>query len=546
MPRPASSSPRRARRPRARLTATIASLALAATSVLAGAVPALAADGDPGWSDMHLTKTASSAVVDADETFSFLLSFDCFSNVDSCQDAVLTDTLPAGLELVSVDPLSASIPATVQTSGRTVTVTFTKALGDPHPVGAVGLAEGSTGSLRVYATFADRDAADGDLTVTNTATMTASNRATVTSSADVTLQVVPTPLATAAKTWAAAVGGPGPAPVDELVQPGAAKRVTLTGGNAANFSASSLTLREPAAPTTVPTGSAFDLLDLATLTGADVTWPDGSSDLHLTAHAGGTPYDLGTVARGAVSAGTDLLAGLPGGVDAADVTGLEIEFLGAMPTGASGAVTLGTVQRGTARSGGAVEGTVTNTLAVVAAGQVDGTTYTSPAATASASFVLVPAHLAATATKSTFSPATLPLAGGTSTVTVTGTNTSNVPAATLTLVDPATGSSGMFVADGVQLAGLGTDEAGSGVVWPSGATAATVLVTTAGGPASATTAVAGTLPSAADLGLTAWSEVTGLQISFDGAIAVGAVARVPYRVVAGPTAHVTDGTHPAP
>ncbi|MGN8247258.1 DUF5979 domain-containing protein [Cellulomonas soli] len=526
------------------MTATLASLAVVATSVLAGAAPALAAPGDPGWSDMHLTKTVSTSTVDAGETFSFLLTFDCYSNVNSCQDAVLTDTLPAGLTLISVDPLSASIPATVATSGNTVTVAFTKELGDPHPAGSVGLVEGSTGSLRVHARFLDRDASDGDLTVTNTATMTASNRGTVTSSADVTLSVVPAPLATAGKTWADAVDGPGPAPVDELVQPGAAKRVTLTGTTSSNFTATSLTLREPSDPTSIPAGSAFDRLDLAALTGADVAWPAGSTGLRVVAYVGGTAYDLGESARASVSAGDDLLGSLP--VDVADVTGLELTFLGAMGTGATGGVTLGTVQRTSARSGGPVEGTVTNTVAVVSEGQVDGTVYTSPAATASASFELVPAHLAATSAKSTFSPATLPLAGATSTVTISGTNTSNVPAAALTLSDPAPGSSGVFAADGIQLAGLGTDGAGAGIQWPSGATSATLTVTTAGGTSSASTTTAGTLPTLAALGLGAWTEVTGLQVEFAGAIAVGAVARVPYQVAAGPTAHVTDGSHAAP
>lgn len=544
MPRPSSDPRRKTRRPFSRLTATLAALAVVATSVLAGTVPALAAPGDPGWSDMHLTKTASTSTVGADETFSFLLSFDCYSNVNSCQDAVLTDTLPAGLTLTGVDPLSASIPATVTTSGNTVTVTFTKALGDPHPAGSVGLAEGSTGSLRVYAKFLDRDAAQGDLTVTNTATMTASNRGTVTSSADVTLNVEPTPRATAGKTWANAVGGPGPAAVDELVQPGAPKRVTLTGATTSNFTASSLTLREPSDPTVTPAGSAFDRLDLASLTGADVTWPAGSTALHVVAYVGGTAYDLGTSSRASVAAGDDLLAGVPGGV--ASVTGLELTFLGAMATGSAGGVTLGTVQRAGARSGGAIDGTVTNTVAVVSSGEVDGTTYTSPLTTASASFELVPAHLAATSTKSTFSPSTLPLAGGTSTVTITGTNTSNVPVAALTLTDPATGSSGVFAADGIQLVGFGTDGAGAGIQWPSGATSATLTVTTAGGTSSATATTAGTLPTAGALGIGAWTEVTGVQVEFGGAIAVGAVARVPYLVAAGPAAHVTDGSHPAP
>ena len=531
-------------RARSRGAAVVATLALAATSVLAGVVPAVGAPGDPGWNEMFLAKTVSKPVVAVDEVFSFELAFDCKSNVNSCEDAVLVDTLPTGLELVRVDPLSANIPATVRTQGNTVTVTFTKALDHPNTPGSIGLFEGATGSVRVYARFLPRDANEGDLTVTNTASLTASNRGARTSSADVTVDVVPTPKATATKSWAPAVAGPGPGAADEIAEPGAAKRVTLGFANASNFAASSLVVTEPSDPSRTAARSAFDVLDLASLTGADVTWPDGAVDVAVTAYVGGTPHTTGAFARAATTSTTDLLAGLPGGLTAADVTGLRLEFSGAMPTGASGSLAVSATQRTTPRSGGVLAGTVQNSISVVAAGSVGGSEHTSPAASAADSFMLVRAELAATSAKTAFSPAQLPLAGATSTVTIRGTSTANVQVQGLTLTDPAAGSTGFFGASGVLIEGFGADGAGAGVVWPSGATSARLEVTTSAGTHDATATSAHTLPSLGELGVASWGDVTGFSITFAGPIPVGASAEVPYRVQAGPSATVTAAGSP--
>ncbi|GHS85549.1 hypothetical protein AGMMS50218_03360 [Actinomycetota bacterium] len=532
-----------------RPVAAVTALALAAGAVLVGIQPALAAD-PPGWTDMHLAKTVSKPSVAPLEQFAFVLTFDCFSNTSPCENATLVDTLPAGLVIDGVDPMSANVPATVAVDqgASTVTVTFTKALPSPSPAGTVGLIEGATGTVRILAHFADRALGDGDLTVTNTAVMSATNRAQITSSVDVSVEVSPVARATATKDWANAVSGPdGPTSPNEIVAAGADKSVTLGFTNASNFAVDSLAVREPAALGGAPAArSAFDVLALLGLTAADLTTvPAGATEVRVTPYLNGAAGTPVTSTLAGLDPATDLL----GGAAPADVTGLLVELLGDLPVGASGAVTLRTEQRTAPLSGGAAAGTVSNDIAVVASGSPLGTLVTSAPAPAQDSFTLVDAHLQATTAKSAFSPSTIPVAGASSTVTISGTTTSNVPVSALRLTDPADGSTGFFTDAGLLFGGFGTDGGGSaGVSWPTGATSATVVFDLDGGTGTtATVTAAGTLPTLATPGAPAsWDLVRGLTITFAGQIPTGQTATVPYVVVPGPGAAPTDAGHPAP
>ncbi len=527
-----------------RLTAVVVAATLGAVTALAGALPASAADPE-GWTDMHVTQTVSASSVAPLQVVSFTLAFDCFSNVSSCEDAVLVDQLPPELVIDGVDPISANIPATVDVDNATnaVTVRFTKALGEPHAPGSIGLAEGSTGSLVIRAHFPARTVADGGATVTAQATMTAVNRGDVRSDATVSVVVTPLPKASATKSWAAAVGGPGgPGSADEIVAAGAAKRADVGFANDSNFVADSLTVREPSDPTVAPAArSTFDVLALDGLLASDLAWPAGATAVTVTAWDAGGAHSGAAVPQAGLDPSTDLLADT--GVAAADVTGLELRFTGALEVGAHGTFALRTLQRTAPLSGGAPAGTVSNTVGVVAAGTVVGAPQTSTQATATAAFRLVDAVLAATSAKSAFSPSTIPVAGESSTVTISGTSTANVPVGSLRLVDPAPGSARVFADDGLLLAGFGTDGNGAGVRWPAGATEVQLDVSLRGGDTEqATSTVVDTVPA-----LTApWSDVTGMTLTFTGSLPVGAKATVPYRVVPGPAAVPTDATHPAP
>ncbi len=515
-------------RTRRRRRVALASIVLVALSVVApisfsGAARAADPDG------MHLKKTVSATTVAPLEQFHFDLTYDCFSNTGPCVDAKIVDTLPAELEIVQVAPLDASTPGTVTTVGNTVTATFTK----PLAGGGVGLDEGSTGTLVIIARFKDRTVAQGGTTVTNTAQMTAVGHDPAQSSVDVSVVVDTRVAAKATKTWAASTSGVGGK--NEVAQPGAAKAVTLGFASAANIPAQTITLREPRDPAATPAaGSAFDVLDLTRLRLGDVTAPPGATSLVVTRYPGATDYTVDLTAG--LPATTDLLDG----ADPSTVTGLTLAFTGDFAPGAAGTLDLATTQRAHPRSNpaGATTGTVGNQIGVQVGADSGGSPVTSPVATADDTFALVAPALVATTTKS-FNPTTVPLAGQRSTATITGTNASNVPVTTLTLADPASGGDQVFGDNALHLVGFGTDGAGAGVHWPTGATSATVTLTYQDtSTESRSSSTADTLPAAADF-TGSFADVVGFEVTFTGpagAIGVNAKATVPYQVTAGPNA----------
>ena len=80
----------------------------------------------------------------------------------------------------------------------------------------------------------------------------------------------------------------------------------------------------------------------------------------------------------------------------------------------------------------------------------------------------------------TFNPNTVHV-GDTSTVTLTGTNDSSDPLDSMTITEPAPGTPNHLADGGLAFTSMGSP-AGSGVIWPDGATSATVTYSCAGQP----------------------------------------------------------------
>ena len=99
----------------------------------------------------------------------------------------------------------------------------------------------------------------------------------------------------------------------------------------------------------------------------------------------------------------------------------------------------------------------------------DGNSATSPAA--SATYRIPPNEVDVSAGK-TFDPTTVHI-GDPSTVTLTGANESADPLDSLTITEPAAGTPNHFADGEFTFTSMGSP-AGSGVVWPDGATGATV------------------------------------------------------------------------
>lgn len=456
---------------------------------LAPAAPVMAQD----QATLSLTKTASVTTVQPGETFTYRLTVGCTTFGSGCIDAAITDVIPA--EFIpqgtpTVDPG----PADAAVDGQTVTVTFTQSLTG----GAQGMSPGSTAQVDILV-MADPDlpySADG-IPVANDASFDASNADEVTDSVEVTPEVPLDLAAEAAKSFD---------PDGAVARPGTATTATLTGTNASNAEVDSLVLTDPTDPSATP--SPFDYLAFTGF-GA-VTFPDEADQVQVDVWDG-TSWIAGTPGSSPA---------LPSGVTDDQVKGLRFTFTNSngdpIAVGATGSVEVELVQTD-AVADITTQTAVANTVTAEVA--AEGETATGDD---TADYTITPLEITATAGKS-FDPDPV-AAGDPSTVTLTGTNAGTaVDTMTITEPDPATDNP---FENGLTFTGF-TD----GVVWPSGATGASITYQYDDGTSETLdTTEADTLPAPSD-----GKTVTGFTVVFTGDITAGAEATIPFTVG-------TDGT----
>lgn len=324
---------------------TIASRVLVAAAMALAVMttgPVGTAAAAPAQAQVGLTKESSldGSSVTPGAQFTYTLSARCSGLTVDCVNQTVTDVLPAGLDVTSLPPSTATRDVQYDAGTRTLTVTFLEPL--QEPAGEVGLPGGATRvfdlGMRLPANTSMLDGAQ----ITNTATTVADNAPAA--SADNVLPVsVPRevkPVAT--KAWA-----------DGSAIAGSQEQTTVTLGvrNASSSSASVAELRVTDA--TPATYEHFDLTDVAL-----VAFPAGADRARLlvctaagSSCAADTDWSAGPVASGVGP------LGLPGGVAPGTVTGVRVVFTASsgdpLPYDATGGrVRLGLDLRDTLRSSG--------------------------------------------------------------------------------------------------------------------------------------------------------------------------------------------------
>ncbi len=174
-----------------RALSLLTAILLGLTTLVVGAVPATAADPT---ADLQIQKSVDSpGPYGPGDTFAYTIVVGCSStNEAGCYDTVLSDSLPAPLQLDPSVPnpvtatLSPTGPVDVTAEGDTFTVTPQHPLGDDE----VGLHAGSSMTVTVQVEVPTTVSADYDgQSVVNTASVVAENADQQTSSAAVTLEV---------------------------------------------------------------------------------------------------------------------------------------------------------------------------------------------------------------------------------------------------------------------------------------------------------------------------------------------------------------------
>ena len=511
-----------------RLRAAIASaLVVCLTALTLGAIAA-PATANTTVQVPTLSKTAQAstgpqgelAVVGAGESVTFRLVFGC--SVTVCTGARVTDAVPAEFEVTSVTSTEGVVEPWSSNSGAGGVTPLTVTLGD--------FASGGGGTVTVIAKFRDQTPGTHG-PVVNTAQMTTvhpvdQSLITATDTAAATGVFPAAPSATATKVWGSSTSGQSGA--DELAAPGATKALTLSAVNTSNIAVDTIVISEPVSPAaaTPPVGTAFDLLNLAA-SAPQVTWPAGATSVTVTTFRGSTPSAPVTFAQGQPVA-------WPADIAPADVTGFRFEFAGAFPTTGSAAdrtaaIGVELTQRATSRAGTPIPPTaqhavtVRNQIGVDIVG--DDPVNPSDQATGSAlspeaTFQIVRPVWIATTAKSV-SPTTIALGGETAVFTLTGRNASNQSVTSLSLGDPAAGSTPGLLGGGVL-----TFDGFTSVAWPAWATGANLHVTSA----SAAPSVIPVASAAQLTGLTGLADLTGFELVFEGNVPQGASVDVSYRV----------------
>ncbi len=489
-------------RRRTRTALSLSALVAALAGLFGGVVLAAPAVAAPEFTAvLQIAKTVQDPTLAPGDVLSYTIAVECLS--DDCVDATVTDTLPPEWDALTLNPTVVVTPPPGGTSsyswtGRALTVTFSHA-------GGAGIAAGDGYSIQVNLTVPGGLSPDwpyNGVTVTNTASVSATNAETVTASVDATVTVPYSVATTASAAWA---------PPTTQFKVGEASALTLTTRNTSNAKAETLTLLAPTDPAVA--GNLFETVDFASF-GA-VVFPAGADRIRIDAFVAGAWVD------GAF----DTVAALPGGVDAGDVTGLRIVFgsatAGAQLTadGSAGSIVLNLAQRAATRT--AATSLVTGaTVTASVRGIVSVPGHGTALANAPATYTIGGLTSAVSGT-TVFSTARIP-AGGWTIATITGRNASNGNLDSLTVSQ----ETGAFLTEDVTFGGFRT----AGAAWPEGATEATVTWFTVGGADPAPIELTEGAGFPATPALDPGQRITGFAIEFRGAIPVGATAAVPFRV----------------
>jgi len=348
----------------------------------------------------------------------------------------------------------------------------------------------------------------------NTATFTAKSGPADLSASDSAIISVDNPVnvdVTPSKSWN---------PASQGYQPGAASSIVIGATQASNVNASRLILQDPV---TAENGAAalaadnpFNFVDFAGFAAPN------DPTTNLPAGATSAQVEVYRLSGGTWNWVT-WNAGIPNG----EIGGVRTTYSGDIPPGTSVSQGFAVEQRAANRAtGAAVSGGYTTLNKVRATVDVPG--QTSVSKEAEAPFAVSPERIEVTAQKRFYN---LPNGGEMMNLTgVTAGDTvgvvlralnSGAPQSTtidsLTIAEPGTGSDARFFSSELAFGGFGS------IVWPAGATGASITWQHPGGPTSASFTNGGALP-------TAPAGVTGFEMVFTGAIAPGAGAEVRYEL----------------
>lgn len=458
----------------------------------------VASAADPTAS-ISIQKTANADTVTPGETFEYTIQVQCTAGtVNGCVNATVTDQLPQYISLNGDVTVAGNTSNPTVDDGPPIVVTFNDDLGG----GQIGLEPGNVIVITVPVKVDDDipvDASGEDLV--NTATITADNAAEKSADATVTPNVESVLAAATTKSI-----DPEGAPPN----PGTPLTAALTGENTSNVPVDTLVITDPVDPTATP--NPFTYIGIVDPP-ADVSMPAGADTVQVSLYVNGAWVDGPAGPPQPV---------YPTGVDPADATGIRWTFASTdgadIPAGATAGAGINLEQRDNVAE--LTEPiTITNDAdTTVSAG---GDSATSPPA--QDTYRIPPAVIDVVAGK-TFDPATVH-AGDPSTVTLTGTNNSDGPLNSMTITEPAPDTDNPL-GDGLTFDGIGSDTTGAGIVWPAGATGASVTYTGPGCPGTAqTTDAINTLPAPP-----ADCTVTGFTATFTGEIEPGATATIPFVV----------------
>ena len=463
--------------------------------------PAFAADPT---AVLTIAKTASAPEARPGETISWEISVGCTSLESMCVNGTVRDSIPAPFQLVDVNVIGADKPSVVTKSGNDFTVAFQET--SSRFPGITGMYDGQRATVEVVTTLPSSTPVDAnDVTVTNTATITADNALTQSASAQATPKVSAVVNVATTKSWQQKT---------QTVGSSAQNVATIGISNTSNVPATSMTITDPAAGTNNP-------FDLVVFNGfGPLVMPGGADRVTVTA----------TTATGSVTGDPATTLALPAGVAAGDVTGLSFTFTSTTGQldagGAKGSVQLAVVQRTSAAQPGQTVNVVNTATGSVATPRGSAST------NAADVFQIVPLSLSVVASKSFADPKIVATKG--TSVTLAAKNASNVPLTALTITEPAGATSGNpatpdFVANHLTFDGFGRTGNGntsSGGAWPSGADTASITFhyTDGDGPASTVTSTTGwPTPDSGRV-------VRGFTVVYAGMIAPGASASVPFAI----------------
>lgn len=335
---------------------------LAVIAVLAGTLlwrdaPVGAEDTDP-TNSILVDKTNSAGgetilergQVQPGATFEYEIRAACTSITADCVNLTVTDTFPAGVEVIDVPASNAN--RVVVWDGTTLTVTYIQPTQNPAGTGMVA---GGEDTLTVEVELPADTTLDTGTVITNEATVAADNvaeSATDPTSIEVFIPRVVNSTTTKSFTDGSAIAG----------DDGAPTTIELTGTNQSSASAEpSDMVIEDSTPET------FEYLDVV---GVSVTeWPAGadSAQLFVCPQADAPCEEADWVAGGTSGPpGTPAALALPGTVPADQVVGVRVVFTAPdgsiIEPGATGGVDIDVELRETARSTGTDLGTFTGTV----------------------------------------------------------------------------------------------------------------------------------------------------------------------------------------